>query len=152
MVRIKQRYLLLQAIPSGYGKQSEIKTTGTIIENVYVEENITVKEKQIPIDNKIYTDSKELAQFLVFGNNPVTKMAKELDTVPIEVIILTADHEIKGTVHVSKYTKTNRELTDLLNDKEKRFLAVTNAEIIAKNTVCNFIFERERLLFPAFLN
>ena len=46
-------------------------------------------------------------------------MAKELDTVPIEVIILTADHEIKGTVHVSKYTKTNRELTDLLNDKEK---------------------------------
>ncbi len=61
-------------------------------------------------------------------------MAKELDTVPIEVIILTADHEIKGTVHVSKYTKTNRELTDLLNDKEKRFLAVTNAEIVARNS------------------
>ncbi len=59
-------------------------------------------------------------------------MAKDLDTVPIEVIILTADHEIKGTVHVSKYTKTNRELTDLLNDKEKRFLAVTNAEIIER--------------------
>ena len=61
-------------------------------------------------------------------------MAKELDTVPIEVIILTADHEIKGTVHVSKYTKTNRELTDLLNDKEKRFLAVTNAEILVRNS------------------
>lgn len=61
-------------------------------------------------------------------------MAKELDTVPIEVIILTVDHEIKGTVHVSKYTKTNRELTDLLNDKEKRFLAVTNAEIYTKAT------------------
>ena len=25
-------------------------------------------------------------------------MAKDIDTVPIEVIILTADHEIKGTV------------------------------------------------------
>ena len=61
-------------------------------------------------------------------------MAKELDTVPIEVIILTADHEIKGTVHVSKYTKTNRELTDLLNDKEKRFIAVTNAEILDRNS------------------
>lgn len=60
-------------------------------------------------------------------------MGKNIDTVPIEVIILTADHEIKGTVHVSKYTKTNRELTDLLNDKEKRFLAVTNAEICARN-------------------
>ena len=61
-------------------------------------------------------------------------MAKELDTVPIEVIILTADHEIKGTVHVSKYTKTNRELTDLLNDKEKRFIAVTNAEILDRSS------------------
>ena len=55
--------------------------------------------------------------------------AKHSDTVPIEVTILTADHDIKGVVHVSKYTNTNRELTDLLNDKERRFLAVTNAEI-----------------------
>lgn len=56
-------------------------------------------------------------------------MAKNIDTVPIEVSILTVDHDIKGIVHVSKYTNTNRELTDLLNDKERRFLAVTNAEI-----------------------
>ena len=56
-------------------------------------------------------------------------MAKNIDTVPIEVSILTADHDIKGVVHVSKYTNTNRELTDLLNDRERRFLAVTNAEI-----------------------
>ena len=56
-------------------------------------------------------------------------MAKNIDTVPIEVQILTADHDIKGIVHVSKYTNTNRELTDLLNDKVRRFLAVTNAEI-----------------------
>ena len=56
-------------------------------------------------------------------------MAKNNDTVPIEVNILTSDHDIKGVVHVSKYTNTNRELTDLLNDRERRFLAVTNAEI-----------------------
>lgn len=49
-------------------------------------------------------------------------MAKHVDTIPIEVMILTVDHDIKGTVHVSKYTNTNRELTDLLNDKERRFL------------------------------
>ena len=46
-------------------------------------------------------------------------MAKHNDTIPIEVCILTVDHDIKGTVHVSKYTNTNRELTDLLNDKER---------------------------------
>ena len=56
-------------------------------------------------------------------------MAKNNDTVPIEVTILNEDHDIKGVVHVSKYTNTNRELTDLLNDRERRFLAVTNAEI-----------------------
>ena len=59
---------------------------------------------------------------------------KNSDTIPIEVSILTADHDIKGTVHVSKYTNTNRELTDLLNDKERRFLAVTNAEIYPRNS------------------
>ena len=59
---------------------------------------------------------------------------KHSDTIPIEVCILTADHDIKGTVHVSKYTNTNRELTDLLNDRERRFLAVTNAEIYSRNS------------------
>lgn len=61
-------------------------------------------------------------------------MAKHIDTVPVEVSILTVDHDIKGTVHVSKYTNSNRDLTDLLNDKERRFLAVTNVEIYSKNS------------------
>lgn len=61
-------------------------------------------------------------------------MAKHLDTIPIEVSILTVDYDIKGTVHVSKYTSTNRELTDLLNDRERRFLAVTNAEIYSRTS------------------
>ena len=56
------------------------------------------------------------------------------DMVPIEVCILTVDHDIKGTVYVEKYSNTNRDLTDLLNDKERRFLAVTNAEIIARDS------------------
>jgi len=61
-------------------------------------------------------------------------MVKHVDTIPIEVLILTIDHEIKGTVHVSKYTNTNRELTDLLNDRARRFLAVTDAEILNRKT------------------
>ena len=52
------------------------------------------------------------------------------EMMPIEVIILTDSSDIKGTVYVSKFTKSNRELTELLNDKERRFLAVTNAEIM----------------------
>ena len=61
-------------------------------------------------------------------------MANNTDTIPIEVIILTSEHDIKGTVYVSKYTNTNRELTDLLNDRERRFLAVTNVEIYSRNS------------------
>ncbi len=56
------------------------------------------------------------------------------DTAPVEVCIITKDHEIRGTVYVSKFTKSNRELTELLNDKERRFLAVTNAQITAQGT------------------
>lgn len=52
--------------------QEEIKSTGSIIQNVYINEDITVKEKQIPIDEVIYTTSSDLAQFLLYGNNPVT--------------------------------------------------------------------------------
>lgn len=61
-------------------------------------------------------------------------MSKNISTIPIEVLILTVDHDVKGTVHVAKYTNTNRELTDLLNDKERRFLAVTDAEIINRKS------------------
>ena len=61
-------------------------------------------------------------------------MSKNVDTIPVEVLILTIDHDVKGTVHVSKYTNTNRELTDLLNDKDRRFLAVTDAEIVNRKT------------------
>lgn len=53
--------------------QSEITDTGTIIENIYVEDDITVKEINIPVDENIYTDSASLAKFLVFGNNEITK-------------------------------------------------------------------------------
>ena len=57
------------------------------------------------------------------------------DTTPGEVFIITKDHEIKGTVYLSKFTKSNRELTELLNDKERRFLAVTNAEIVPQGAM-----------------
>lgn len=56
------------------------------------------------------------------------------DSIPVEVIILTENNDIKGTVYVSKNVAVNRQLTDLLNNSERRFLAVTNVEIYAKNS------------------
>ncbi len=56
------------------------------------------------------------------------------DMIPVEVIILTDNDDIKGTVYVSGSTPANRQLTQLLNDPNRRFLAVTNVEIYAKNS------------------
>lgn len=49
--------------------QSEIEGTGEVINNVYVEEDITYKAVNISTDEKIYTDSTELSQYLLYGDN-----------------------------------------------------------------------------------
>ena len=47
--------------------QKEIETTGAIIENVYLKNNVTVKEANIPITEKIYKNKDDLSKFLLFG-------------------------------------------------------------------------------------
>ncbi len=54
------------------GNQIKIEGTGNTIENVYIAENITFVEKNIPVSEKIFIDSGSLSQYLLFGDNPVT--------------------------------------------------------------------------------
>ena len=49
--------------------QEKIITTGEKIENIYVDENITIKETKIPVNKKIYTDSNELSKDLLYGSD-----------------------------------------------------------------------------------
>lgn len=49
--------------------QPKIETTGETIENVYVDEDITVKEAKIPVDEKIFTDVNELSKYLMYGED-----------------------------------------------------------------------------------
>lgn len=51
------------------GTQNEIATTGSIIENVYLEENITYKAVNIDTSEKIYTNTNSLAKYLLYGDN-----------------------------------------------------------------------------------
>ncbi len=53
--------------------QKEIETTGSYTNNIYIDENITIKETNIPINEKIFTTSDELAQYLLFGENRVER-------------------------------------------------------------------------------
>lgn len=47
--------------------QGEIKTTGKIIENIYIQNKITIKKSNIPVDKKIYQTEEELSKYLLFG-------------------------------------------------------------------------------------
>lgn len=47
--------------------QTEIKTTGKVIEDIYIQNKITIKKSNIPVDKKIYQSEEELSKFLIFG-------------------------------------------------------------------------------------
>lgn len=48
--------------------QPEIKDTGAIIEDIYIDQDITIKKGYISTDEQIFTDEKMLTKFLLFGN------------------------------------------------------------------------------------
>ena len=48
-------------------KQAQIKDTGSIIENIEIEEDITIKKDLIPVDSEIFTNEDELTKLLLFG-------------------------------------------------------------------------------------
>ena len=50
-------------------KQQEITTTGSIIENIYLDQEVTIKESLISTDETIYTTVDDLAKFFSFNEN-----------------------------------------------------------------------------------
>ncbi len=49
--------------------QQKIISTGSYINNIYVKDDITIKKMNIPVTETIYSDSKELSQYLLFGKD-----------------------------------------------------------------------------------
>lgn len=48
--------------------QKEIKDTGSLIENIYIEETVTIKETFISTDELIFDDVTTLTKYLLFGS------------------------------------------------------------------------------------
>lgn len=89
------------------GTQQEIVTTGTYVDNIYVKDNITIKKTNIPVTEKIYSDSNELAQFLMFGSenkktNYIVKTGDTIDTVAFNNKISTEEFLISNPSFSSK--------------------------------------------------
>ena len=48
--------------------QDKIETTGKNIENVYIDEDITIKNVNIPVNKEIYTNTDDLSKYLLYGS------------------------------------------------------------------------------------
>ncbi len=66
------------------GKQEEIKDTGSIIKNIYIENKITIKKQNIPVNKTIYQTEEDLTKYLLFGTTEkqATYIVKKGDTIP----------------------------------------------------------------------
>lgn len=64
--------------------QKDIQTTGKIIENIYIQNKITIKKSNIPVDKKIYQSEDELSKYLLFGTveDQAKYEIKDGDTIP----------------------------------------------------------------------
>ena len=47
--------------------QKEIEDTGKVIENIYIQNTITIKKQNIPVNKTIYQDKETLSKYLLFG-------------------------------------------------------------------------------------
>ena len=65
------------------GTQEPIVDTGSIIESIYLKENVTYKEGYISTDEEIFTDEGELTKYLMYGTTKEqdTYIVKEGDTI-----------------------------------------------------------------------
>ncbi|MBR7041919.1 MAG: peptidoglycan DD-metalloendopeptidase family protein, partial [Bacilli bacterium] len=65
------------------GTQAPIVDTGTLVESIYLKEDVTYREGYIPTDEEIFTDTDELTKYLLYGTTEKqnTYVVKEGDTI-----------------------------------------------------------------------
>jgi len=65
------------------GTQVEIKDTGSIYNDIYIDNDITKKETNISVNEKIYIDSEALSQYILFSTDENTSqyIVKNGDTI-----------------------------------------------------------------------
>lgn len=106
--------------------QAKIQTTGNLIESVYVAENITVKNYNIPVTETIYTDASTLSRYLLFGTteNQSKYMVKVGDTIE--------DVAFNNKISVEEFLISNPTFTsekNLLFPGQEVTIGITNPQI-----------------------
>ena len=106
--------------------QAEIVETGNIINNIYVQNDLTIKKVRIPVTRKIYSTSSELSRYLLYGENVDTKEyeVKIGDTI--------SSVSLANEISTEEFLIANNEFkdkTNLLHVGEKVTIAVPNPQI-----------------------
>lgn len=106
--------------------QEEIKTTGSFANNIYVQEDITIKEVDIPVNEEIYIDENELTKYIIFGT---TEAQKVYTVQPGDTIQRVA---FNNQIGVDEFLISNPEFTsanNLLFPGQQVIIGVTNPQI-----------------------
>lgn len=120
--------------------QLEIETTGSKIENVYVEQEITYKAINIPVDKKIYTNSTDLSAYLLYGDKFQEKIVKVKSGDSIESLAIENEISVQEfLIFNTQYTSRDNLLvagTDVVisNVDPKIQIVVETHEIVDKET------------------
>lgn len=107
-------------------EQPEIKETGSYLNSIYLDNDITIKKVRIPIDEKIYSDSSELAQYLLFGENTEKKEYTVQNGDTIESVSFNNEISIEEFL-LSNTTFTNE--SNLLFPGQKVLIGVTDPKV-----------------------
>lgn len=86
--------------------QKEIETTGTIIDNIYLKNKITIKKDKIPVNKKIYLKEEELSKYLLFGTT------KDQSTYTIQDGDTINDVAFNNKISIEEFLVANPDLTE----------------------------------------
>lgn len=106
--------------------QSKIDTTGVIINDISLEDNITIKETNISADEDIYTKASELAKYFLFGTTEQQKVYTVLLGDTIETVAF------QNKISVEEFLISNPKFSNksnLLFPGQQVVIGVTDPQI-----------------------
>lgn len=106
--------------------QKEIETTGSMITDIYIDGDKTIKEMKIPVTEDIYTDATTLAHDLVFGKNSTT------NTYVVQIGDTIEKIAFNNQISVEEFLISNTDFTsenNLLYPNQEVVIGVTDPQI-----------------------
>lgn len=107
-------------------EQVKIETTGLEIDRIYLNETVTVKKINMPLSERIYTNSTELSKYLLYGTTEkqkeyIVKLGDTLESVAFDNQLSLEDLLISNPQFTSK--------TSLLSEGRKISIGYLNPKI-----------------------